>query len=535
VHSSKCNTTRFTPKQGWKESFFLLAVWGILYLPGLGSIEFKGEEARRVLPAVTMLKTGNWLLPYVGGEPYFNKPPFINWLIAGAFKILGQQSEFAARLPSAIFVLAFVMLVIWMPGKSMTQAARSMSAILFLTSFGMLEKGRLIEIEAVYVCLTGIALLWWLQVWSLNGSRWLLWLGPAVFLTCGMLTKGPMHLLFFYASVIAVLHKSRKLKEMLQVEHIVGLAIVLGLSWLWLHAARQQAGAEKMAGQMSGQLVSRIWGDIDVAHIVKSFVKSLVFFLPWVLFLPMMWDEKLIERLTPENRVSFRGCRWAMVLSFLLVSLIPGTHSRYSMPVLPIAALLLGQVMAVNPAFGTGERIWKTILLACLAISILTSLAGAFLTEISIVKILVCIAIAAVCVSIWKRKDVIVTVPALTKITAIVTCIVMLQYALFLPYYAKGDEKRRPVGQHINDLIGPRQTLHVYKPGFQAFLFYVREPIEYLTEPEQITPDIQYLLMKETHWQEFQNHETLKSQTVKTLFSFEYRHKGTFRLLQLHP
>ena len=42
----------------------------------LGSLEFKGEEGRRALPAVTMLRTGNGVLPYVGGEPYFNKPPF---------------------------------------------------------------------------------------------------------------------------------------------------------------------------------------------------------------------------------------------------------------------------------------------------------------------------------------------------------------------------------------------------------------------------------------------------------------------------
>ena len=523
----------FTDNRRWEFFFFVLILWGILYLPGLGSLEFKGEEGRRVLPAVTMLRTGNWVLPYVGGEPYFNKPPFINWLVAGSFKILWQQSEFAARLPSAIFVLAFVMLLIRMPGRWMTQEGRTIAAILFLTNFGILEKGRLIEIEGVYVCLTGLALLWWLNVWSVKGSRWLLWLGAAVLLTCGMLTKGPAHLLFFYAPVIGILHKSRRLKELLRVEHFVGVVVVLGLSWLWFHAARNQEIGEQMAGQMSGQLISRIWRDIDIGHIIENFFKSLLYFLPWILFLPMMWDKKLIERLTPENRLIFLGCRRGMVLVFLLISLIPGTQSRYTMPVLPIAALLLGQVMAVNSAFGKGEQIWKTILLGCLGISVLTSLAGTFLTVISIVKILVCIGIAMVCIVIWKRKDMITTLSGLVKTTAIVICIFMLQYALFIPYYAKGHEKRRPVGQQINDLIGPKETLYVYKPGYQAFLFYVREPIEYVIKREQITPDIRYLLMKESNWQELQDCETLKSKEVKTLFKFEYRHKGIFRLLDL--
>ena len=32
--------------------------WAAIYLPGLGSLEIKGEEGRRILPAVTMLETG---------------------------------------------------------------------------------------------------------------------------------------------------------------------------------------------------------------------------------------------------------------------------------------------------------------------------------------------------------------------------------------------------------------------------------------------------------------------------------------------
>jgi 4-amino-4-deoxy-L-arabinose transferase-like glycosyltransferase len=45
-----------------------VALWAAIYLPGLGSTEIKGEEGRRILPAVTMLETGNWLVPYLGGR-----------------------------------------------------------------------------------------------------------------------------------------------------------------------------------------------------------------------------------------------------------------------------------------------------------------------------------------------------------------------------------------------------------------------------------------------------------------------------------
>src|SRR5947209_14936543 len=83
----------------------VLACWAAIYLPGLGSLPIKGEEGRRILPAVSMIESGNYLVPQVGGTAYFSKPPLINWLIAASFKLFGVRNEWTARLPSAISVL----------------------------------------------------------------------------------------------------------------------------------------------------------------------------------------------------------------------------------------------------------------------------------------------------------------------------------------------------------------------------------------------------------------------------------------------
>src|SRR5262249_49464999 len=86
--------------------FAVLLVWAVVYLPALGSVAIKGEEGRRILPAVGMLKTGNYIVPEVGGNPYFRKPPLVNWLVAASFRIFGVRNEWTARLPSAGVVLA---------------------------------------------------------------------------------------------------------------------------------------------------------------------------------------------------------------------------------------------------------------------------------------------------------------------------------------------------------------------------------------------------------------------------------------------
>ena len=105
---------------------FVVLCWAAIYLPGLGSLEIKGEEGRRILPAVTMLETGNYLVPHVGSEPYFRKPPLVNWLVAASFKLTGYRNEWTARLPSALCVLAVALaFIVVARAQSRARMARS--------------------------------------------------------------------------------------------------------------------------------------------------------------------------------------------------------------------------------------------------------------------------------------------------------------------------------------------------------------------------------------------------------------------------
>jgi len=139
----------------------VLTIWAAVYLPGLGSLEIKGEEGRRILPAITMLETGNFVVPYVGSDPYFTKPPLVNWLVAASFKLFGARNEWTARLPSALSMLMVALAFITVARRSLGDNGSVVAALAWLTNFGMIEKGRLIEIEAVYTSLTGVAFICW--------------------------------------------------------------------------------------------------------------------------------------------------------------------------------------------------------------------------------------------------------------------------------------------------------------------------------------------------------------------------------------
>src|SRR5689334_17550683 len=234
-------------------SFLLVTlVWAAIYLPRLGTPELKSEEGRRVLPAVTMLQSGNYVVPQIGSEPYLRKPPLVNWLVAGSFKLFHLQNEWAARLPSAIAVLIVAFAFLAFAGGTTSRLGESQSiepgqranvqlgpngalaaAMLWLTNFGLLERGRLIEIEALYVSLAALAFIFWLSWWNQPRRRWSAWILPWFFLGLALLAKGPLVLLFFYAVVLAVLWQAREMRRLGYAPHLLGIILMLAVFAAW--------------------------------------------------------------------------------------------------------------------------------------------------------------------------------------------------------------------------------------------------------------------------------------------------------------
>src|SRR5213596_4363738 len=177
----------------------VLLFWAAIYLPALGSLAIKGEEGRRILPAIRMIETGDYIVPRVGSTAYFRKPPLVNWLVAASFKVFGIRNEWTARLPSALSVLLVAIAFVTVARASLGARGSIIAAVIWLTNIGIIEKGRLIEIEALYVSLCGLAIILCLSFFLQKKSPWLTWLPSCFLLGLGLLAKGPTHLLFFYA------------------------------------------------------------------------------------------------------------------------------------------------------------------------------------------------------------------------------------------------------------------------------------------------------------------------------------------------
>src|SRR5436190_1768151 len=191
----------------------LIVIWALIYLTNLGSSEFRSEEGHRVLPAVQMLDSGNQLVLYIAARPYLNKPPLINWTVAASFKLSGVRNEWTARLPSALFILAVVLTLATVGRISLGPIGSFIAALCWLTNLGLIEKGRMIEIEAIYCSLFAFALILFflalpsrspLQAWSreaavafhgeeVRSEDWLLNFPPRLGLSTSLGTTSPVY------------------------------------------------------------------------------------------------------------------------------------------------------------------------------------------------------------------------------------------------------------------------------------------------------------------------------------------------------
>ena len=82
-------------------------VAAVFFLPWLGLTLFNTKgEPREAIVAVSMLQSGDWVLPvsFGGDIPY--KPPFLAWCIAVVSWIAGGVGEYTSRLPSALAAIA---------------------------------------------------------------------------------------------------------------------------------------------------------------------------------------------------------------------------------------------------------------------------------------------------------------------------------------------------------------------------------------------------------------------------------------------
>jgi 4-amino-4-deoxy-L-arabinose transferase-like glycosyltransferase len=366
--SSGRNTSSILPRR-LVTALFLTGLCGLFFFYGLNAGQLWRTESLRAIIAAEFLRSGNWVVPRLYGEPLFTKPPGMYGAIALVSWPLGGVTEWTARLPSALAATATVLLFFWYFRRQLGDGGGLVAATVLPMSFMWLDKASSAEIDMLQVFWVSAALLFLFR--ALETDRWTWWLLALSCVAGGVLTKWTAPA-FFYGTALPLLWRRGRLHLLWGRQHLVSAALAASLCLAWIAAAVYLTGWEPFYETVSREALQRLspshhlevqqrlaphhhrgypWLGV-LAHPLVILGGS----LPWSpLALITLWPG--FARLWDERgRKLLQALHCWVWPNLLFWSIIPEHAPRHSFPLYPGIAGLAAMVWV---AWLTGRLPWR--------------------------------------------------------------------------------------------------------------------------------------------------------------------------------
>ena len=362
----------------WPQAVLIVAL-ALMLLPWLGEIVFNSKgEPREAIVAVSMLDSGDWVLPRSFGNDMPYKPPFLAWLIA-VFALVfngGVVSEYISRLPSALALIGLCWVVYRWAAHHRGARFGMLVAMLTATSFEMFRSALTCRVDMVLTaCMVGGII-----VLARSMESPAKWRYPVavLLLSCATLTKGPIgSLLPCLITGIYFLLRRRNFWVTLGVLTAVCLAsFVLPAIW---YAAAWHRGGDAFFSLAYEENILRLTGKMTYdSHLNPwwyNFVTLAYGLLPWTLLVVLAAAcVKPSGYLALRNKAGRRRLSSAGLLSVVGIVCVVAFYtipaskrSVYLLPAYPFAAYILAAIfMRIRLRWPAEVMAW---LLSCLSLA----------------------------------------------------------------------------------------------------------------------------------------------------------------------
>jgi len=343
---------RETGRQGADESSLLaslspcllvLILAAMLFFTRLSCPLLEPDEARYAEIPRQMLAEGRLLVPVLHGQPYYDKPPLLYWLVMGSYRLCGVHDWAARLVPCLAAFLTVLVTYVW--GRPLLgNRAAFLGALVLCLSSRFVYLGRMLSMDSL-LCLWVVSALAAAHL-ALRGSRlgygW--WLSSAVCCGLGLLTKGPVALILVGVPIFAYSMLDGRTPRLRIRAWLVYLAVALGLAMPW-YAGVAAVDPEFVDYFFWRHNILRYVAPFDHKEPVWFFVPSLLLgMLPWTLLLPALFKFLLRRSARAASRrpAALGLPLLAGLWCFLFYSLSGCKRPGYILPVMPPLALALG-------------------------------------------------------------------------------------------------------------------------------------------------------------------------------------------------
>ena len=303
----------------------LLCITLVGALPAWSIPGWHGTEGRRVQIALEMLRSSDWMIPTIGGQPTWAKPPLHYWLLATCGHWFGE-STWSMRLPSVLLAFFAAWFAMELMRPWFGRCAGWMAALGIALSPLVLVEWPTAEIDPVFASLTAMSL--WSLATGIGRQRGLLVVASGVLGGLAFLQKGPPYFMFA-AGAYLVWWRHRGLRHAWW--HF-GPLVAVGLAYyvpLWA----MRITPSEMLGVVGEETVGRIayfeWEHF--AAIPGFWLRAVAVQAPFVFWCFWEWRGARDARMDAGD-LTLRMCSGAAVVAVVVLTFFPGRPTRYLLP-----------------------------------------------------------------------------------------------------------------------------------------------------------------------------------------------------------
>lgn len=303
------------------------------------------DECIRATVAMEMNLTGDYLTPTIGNEAYLKKPPLYNWMLAGIFNLSGSQSEFIIRLPVAVAILLFSLIIFFFV------KAETNRRLALATALGFATCGRILFYESQHglidVTYSMFVFLNFMFVYRMGRQKkyLALFLGSYALTAFGFLFKGLPSLVFQGFTLIAWFAYSKDIKRLFSWQHVLGI-LLLALPVLSYYLAyflhNKDVTVQQMFGIMLGESTRRTgirFGILrTIGHLFTFPVEVIYHYLPWTVFFILLFRKGNIKRVLQHDFLRYGA--WVVMLNIIPYWSSPEVFARYYIMLMPLVFLV---------------------------------------------------------------------------------------------------------------------------------------------------------------------------------------------------
>jgi 4-amino-4-deoxy-L-arabinose transferase-like glycosyltransferase len=376
--AEKLDSYAATPEEGGPRWYALAAVGlaALLFLARLGVRALWASEGRWAEVVREMVLNSNYFWPTINGKLYYDKPLLSYWFIVAATYLTGGVNETATRLPSAVFGLAGVILIVVLARRLYDRTTAALAGFILATSFSYVFYSRhaSADIETTTGVLAALVLFvcnrqrqdgWWV-VWlwlimavtsltkglmgfalplTVMGLYSLLEQGPTVWFA--RLTSGPISARWIWMR--------DRLRWLLNYKTPLAIIAAGALYYVPFAVSAGRSHSEAGLYMVFRENVVRFFKPFD--HRGPAYLYLYVLFalmLPWSVFIPAALLEVHRKVRSTVARTWAHADLFALVyfwgtLAFFTISRSRRTY--YLLPILPAAALVVARLLSQR----TGE------------------------------------------------------------------------------------------------------------------------------------------------------------------------------------